>query len=283
MLKKRAFTLIELLVVIAVIALLLAIIVPALSLAKQKVKMLMCANNQRNVVHALSAYGAENNSKLPPPSSSHDIARGHYREPSLLNSYEFKMGGNVPPGAGFVGKFLSGYVPDVEVFNCTLAPIDADSPWPPETSPRPAKRIYGAFYFNGGYAPLPCTRMLLWNYQGYNHKESDAVDTSLAHFEGPKGLASSNTLVIQDSFYYLATLGSWLWRAPRGTWRLSHPFKGSSRDMPLYNLIDPGKSVFPDVWLNAGYLDGHVEKFRSTETKHVENHGREAWLTRKYK
>jgi prepilin-type processing-associated H-X9-DG protein len=125
--------------------------------------------------------------------------------------------------------------------------------------------------------------MLLWNYQGYNHKESTNVDTSLAHFEGPKGLGSSNTLVIQDSFYYLTTLGSWLWRAPRGTWRLSHPFKGSSRDMPLHNLIDPDKTVFPDVWLNAGYLDGHVEKFRSTETKHVMNHGWEAWLTRKYK
>jgi prepilin-type processing-associated H-X9-DG protein len=53
--------------------------------------------------------------------------------------------------------------------------------------------------------------------------------------------------------------------------------------MPLHNLIDPDKTVFPDVWLNAGYLDGHVEKFRSTETKHVMNHGWEAWLTRKYK
>ena len=282
MLKKRAFTLIELLVVIAVIALLLAIIAPALNLAKQKAKMLICATNQRNVVQVLAAYGTENNSKLPPP-PWRGYSPGNYGEPSLLNSYIPLAGWNVPPGLPFVGMFLSGYLPNVEVFNCTLAPIGADSPWPPETSPRSAKGIYGEFYLNGGYTPLPCTSMLLWNYQGYNHKESTMVDTSLAHFEGPKGLGSSNTLVIQDSFYYLTTLGSWEWPAPRGTWRLSHPFKGSSRAIPQYSLIDPDKSVFPDVWLNAGYLDGHIEKFRSTETKHVKNHGWEAWLTRKYK
>ncbi len=282
MLKKRAFTLIELLVVIAVIALLLAIIAPALSLAKQKVKMLMCASNQRNVVHGLSAYAAENNSKLP-PTPYHTPGVGYYRQPSLLNSYGNSIGLSGNPTWAFVGRFLSDYLPDVEVFNCTLAPIDADSPWPPETSPRPAWGKYGEFYLNGGYAPLPCTSMLLWNYQGYNHEDSTLVDTSLAHFEGPKVVGSSNGLVIQDSFYYLTTLGSWIWPAPRGTWRLSHPFKGSSRAIPQYNLIDPDKTVFPDVWLNAGYLDGHVEKFHSTETKHVENHGWEAWLTRKYK
>ncbi len=281
--KKRAFTLIELLVVIAVIALLLAIIVPALVLAKQKAKMVICASNQRNVVHGLAAFGAENNSKLPPPASSDDVAGGHYVEPSLLNSCEPLMGYAVPPALDYVGEYLSGYLPDVEVFNCTLAPIDADSPWPPETSPRTTWGTYGEYYLNGRYVPLPCTSMLLWNYQGYNHKESAEVDTSLAHFEGPREQGSSNTLVIQDSFYYLTTPGSWLWPAPRGTWRLSHPFKGSSRGMPLYNLTDPDKTVFPDVRLNAGYLDGHVEKFRSTETKHVMNHRWEAWLTRKYK
>lgn len=283
MLKKRAFTLIELLVVIAVIALLLAIIVPALGLAKQKVKMIMCANNQRNVVYGLTVYATENNSKLPPTSSSHDVPGGHYTRPSFLNSYEPLMGWNMPPLLPFVGKFLSGYVTDVEVFNCTLAPIGANSPWPPDTSPHPAKGTYGEFYLNGGYVPLPCTSMLLWNYQGYNHKESAMVDTSLAHFEGPRELGSSNTLVIQDSFFYLTSLGCWMWPAPSGTWRLSHPFKGSSRPIPQYRMTDPGKNVFPDVWLNAGYLDGHVEKFHSTKTKHVKNRARQAWLTRKYK
>ena len=116
MLKKRAFTLIELLVVIAVIALLLAIIAPALSLAKQKAKMLICATNQRNVVHALAAYGAENNSKLP-SRRSHTPQPGSYREPSLLNSYEDPIGWPGNPESPFVGKFLSGYLPDVEVFN----------------------------------------------------------------------------------------------------------------------------------------------------------------------
>ena len=64
--KKVGFTLIELLVVIAIIALLLAILVPALSRAKEKVKLLMCVSNCRQLVLAEGLYALDNNGKLPP-------------------------------------------------------------------------------------------------------------------------------------------------------------------------------------------------------------------------
>ncbi len=36
--------------------------------------------------------------------------------------------------------------------------------------------------------------------------------------------------------------------------------------------------------LNAGYLDGHVEKFSATETVHLTHNGMaHNWLTQKYK
>lgn len=63
--SKPGFTLIELLVVIAIIALLMAILVPTLSRAKEQARRSVCASNLRQHVYALTVYAAENNGKLP--------------------------------------------------------------------------------------------------------------------------------------------------------------------------------------------------------------------------
>jgi prepilin-type N-terminal cleavage/methylation domain-containing protein/prepilin-type processing-associated H-X9-DG protein len=64
--KKTGFTLIELLVVTAIIAILAAMLLPALSQARERARQAVCLNNLKQIYTAFYLYGESYGGKIPP-------------------------------------------------------------------------------------------------------------------------------------------------------------------------------------------------------------------------
>ena len=76
--KRRGFTLIELLVVVAIIAILMAILMPALSRAREQGKRAVCLSNLKQLVLGWMMYADNNNQNIFRGSSSQEWAGTGY-------------------------------------------------------------------------------------------------------------------------------------------------------------------------------------------------------------
>src|SRR5688572_2356238 len=177
--SHSAFTLIELLVVIAIIAILAALLLPALSRSKQHALNIACINNQKQLTLCWAMYSHDNNDKLPPNNSVYDINTGQPIPGVDLNQTWCPGNARMDTNAANIEKgYLFGYNRSAAIYHC---PADRSfvELSPGVTLPIQRTRSYNMSQsINGISGPIAGVHSLYWipSYQ------------RLSEIKGPAGI-----------------------------------------------------------------------------------------------
>jgi len=237
--RRQGFTLIELLVVTATIAVLVAVLMPALSGAKRRARLVACSNNIRQVITGLTLYAGENDDRFPPRKAWN---------PNVVQWAD--------PGHTDMRRVMYGVAGrQADVLWCPLIP--SDSPWARWDNPTNLtgedldlwSKVYfidlqysfpGHLCYRIGYAVYagvePLEESLAWD---WSHSGNEHTNQS------PHISTSGKDVLVADMN------GSWMYA---GLGDVDRPYSSShSSTQSGYQ----GGGPFVDT--NVGYGDGHVE------------------------
>lgn len=247
--SRRGFTLIELLVTISIIALLIAILLPALSRARVTVRIAVCASNLRQMAIGLTTYANDFNDYLPARRDSDDpnvppLAWGvHLTDINVLTKY------SPTPSHFQSGFYQSGYVTAPETYFC------------PSNVPG---------FTSHTYAEDPAWD-IYWNTQagGRTSRSSYMYMAGLGgNFLVKNGKGAPAAVRITDSVDLRLMQDLTVQFISTGVYQYNHPERIRTDTISGFNGG------------NASYLDGHVQWLPDNEMEINKNHitGSSRWI-----
>ena len=228
---RGGFTLIELLVVIAIIAILAAMLLPALSRAKAKAHRVNCASNMRNWGFALHMY------------------RDDYSDSIPYFALQFASQATEP----YVFEHLAPYV-------ARQSTAQAQS----TVQSYELRKCPGGAYGPEPFGSTPATTWNCWigaNFGGYGTPLTGPFFYALnasSVFDPP--LKGSRIRKADDALMFMDTTGFYVYSPVQRPWDADSDGDGVNDSLGSYKPYSHGRPTVHSNGANVTLLDGHVER-----------------------